>query len=49
MLIDTEEVTVMDVETSEVLSRHSIDPGKFYWPDKQKSPGRWPGETDNNL
>ena len=49
MLIATEEVTVMDAETSEVLSRHVIDPGKFYWPDKQKSPGRWPGESDNNL
>lgn len=49
MLIDTEEVTVMDVETSEVLSRHSIAPGKRYWPDKQNSPGRWPGESDNNL
>jgi len=49
MLIDTEEVTVMDAETSEVLSRHVIDPSKFYWPDKQKSPGRWPGESDNYL
>jgi len=29
MLIDTEEVTVMDAETSEVLSRHVIDPSKF--------------------
>ncbi|WP_349931108.1 IS481 family transposase [Glutamicibacter mishrai] len=49
MLIDTEEVTVLDVENSEVLSRHVIDPDKFYWPDKQKSPGRWPGESDENL
>lgn len=49
MLIDTKEVTVMDVESSEVLSRHVIDSGRNYWPDKQKSPGRWPGESDKNL
>jgi len=43
MLIDTEEVTVMDVETSVVLSHHVIDSSRFYWPDKQKTPGRWLG------
>lgn len=49
MLIDTDEVTALDVENSEVLSRHVIDPDKFYWSDKKKSPGRWPGESDENL
>ncbi len=49
MLIDTEEVTVLDPQTSEILSRHLIDPARNYWPDKQKSPGRWRGDSDQIL
>lgn len=49
MLIDTVEVTVLDLETSEILSRHLIDAERNYWPDKQKSPGRWPRDSDQNL
>ncbi|ALD64121.1 hypothetical protein AFL94_09510 [Arthrobacter sp. LS16] len=49
MLIDTEEVTVLDLQSSEILSRHLIDPARNYWPDKQKSPGRWPGVPDQIL
>ena len=38
MLIDTEEVTVLDLQSSEILSRHLIDPARNYWPDKQNPP-----------
>lgn len=33
----------------EILSRDLIDPARNYWPDKQKSPGRWPRDSDQIL
>jgi transposase InsO family protein len=44
-LIDTASVTVIELRTGEVLSAHDIDPGRAYWRNKQRSPGRWPGPT----
>ncbi|WP_372627834.1 integrase core domain-containing protein [Glutamicibacter halophytocola] len=38
MLIDTEEVTVMDAETSEVLSSHVIDPANSIGPTNRNPP-----------
>ena len=38
-------VTVIELETAEILSTHDIDPSKTYWRNTQKPPGRWPGGT----
>jgi hypothetical protein len=43
-LTDTGSVTVIELRTGEVLSTHDIDPARAYWRNKQRSPGRWPGQ-----
>jgi hypothetical protein len=40
---DNTTVTVVDLETGEILSHHDIDPAKTYWRNTQRAPGRWPG------
>jgi transposase InsO family protein len=42
-LVDEREVTVVALETGEVLSTHRIEPDKLYWRNQQRDPGRWPG------
>lgn len=42
-IADNTTVTVIDLETSEVLSTHTIEPNKTYWRNTQRAPGRWPG------
>lgn len=37
------EVTVIALETAEILSTHDIDPNRAYWRNTQRAPGRWPG------
>lgn len=49
MIIDTEEATVVEVATGEILSRHVINEDRNYWPDRQKTPDRWPGVPDEDL
>src|SRR5215470_13951499 len=44
-ITDTTSVTVIELRTGGVLSAHDIDPGRAYWRNKQRSPGRWPGPT----
>jgi transposase InsO family protein len=44
-IADHASVTVIQLQTGEVLSAHDIDPGRAYWRNKQRSPGRWPGPT----
>jgi transposase InsO family protein len=41
-LADDREVTVIELETGEILSTHDIQPNKAYWRNKQREPGRWP-------
>jgi transposase InsO family protein len=41
-LADDHQVTVIELDTGEVLSAHLIEPGKTYWRNQQKEPGRWP-------
>ena len=43
-IADTASVTVIELRTGEVLSTHDIDPARAYWRNKQRSPGRWPGQ-----
>ena len=42
-LADHTTITVIELHTGEILSAHHIDPGKTYWRNQQRSPGRWPG------
>jgi len=43
---DDHHVTVADLTTGEVLSRHLIEPDKSYWRNQNKEPGRRPGSTN---
>jgi len=42
-IADDTTVTVIELETGEILSTHNIEPTKTYWRNQQRSPGRWPG------
>lgn len=42
-LIDETTVTVVHLDTGEVLSTHTIDLARNYWRNQQQEPGRWPG------
>jgi transposase InsO family protein len=41
-LADDSSVTVIALNTGEVLSVHHIEPDKAYWRNQQRDPGRWP-------
>jgi transposase InsO family protein len=42
-IADNTTVTVIAIETGEILSTHTINPAKNYWRNTQRAPGRWPG------
>ena len=42
-IADQTTVTVIELETAEILSTHEINPDKTYWRNTQRPPGRWPG------
>jgi transposase InsO family protein len=42
-IVDEGEVTVVALDTGEVLSSHRIEPDKGYWRNTRRDPGRWPG------
>jgi hypothetical protein len=42
-IVDEQEVTVVALETGEILSSHRIEPDKGYWRNTRRDPGRWPG------
>lgn len=39
---DDHQITVAQLATGEVLSRHLIEPNKTYWRNQLREPGRWP-------
>jgi transposase InsO family protein len=45
-LADEHQITVIELDTGEVLSTHDIQPNKTYWRNKQREPGRWPSSTN---
>jgi transposase InsO family protein len=45
-IADDTTITVIELETGEILSNHLIEPAKTYWRNQQKDPGRWPGLPD---
>ncbi len=42
-IVDEQEVTVVALDTGELLSVHRIEPDKGYWRNQRRDPGRWPG------
>jgi len=42
-IADEHEVTVVALDTGEILSTHRIEPAKGYWRNTRRDPGRWPG------
>ena len=42
-IVDEQEVTVVALDTGEVLSTHPIEPDRGYWRNQRRDPGRWPG------
>jgi len=42
-LVDETTVTVIHLDTGEILSTHQINPNRSYWRNQQQEPGRWPG------
>jgi hypothetical protein len=42
-IVDEAEVTVVALDTGEILSTHQIEPAKGYWRNTRRDPGRWPG------
>jgi transposase InsO family protein len=49
ILVTTTTVTVTAQHTHQVIASHHIDPGRNYWRNQQKSPGRWPGQVTNDA
>jgi transposase InsO family protein len=44
------QITVADLTTGEVLSRHLIEPNKTYWRNQMREPGRWPSsQTETHV
>ncbi len=44
-LVDTTQVTVVHLDTGEILATNTINPATNYWRNTQKEPGRWPGPS----
>jgi transposase InsO family protein len=42
-IVDEQEVTVVALDTGEILSTHRTEPDKGYWRNTRRDPGRWPG------
>jgi transposase InsO family protein len=42
-IVDEHEVTLVALDTGEVLSSHRIEPAMGYWRNQRRNPGRWPG------
>ena len=42
---DERQITVAELTTGEVLSRHLTQPDKSYWRNQNKEPGRWPSSS----
>ena len=42
-IVDEQQVTVLALDTGEILSTHRIEPDRRYWRNQRRDPGRWPG------
>jgi ribosomal protein L34 len=48
-IVDEREVTLVALDTGEVLSSHHIEPEKGYWRNQRRNPGRWPGSQQSDI
>ena len=46
---DEDRITVIELDSGEVLSTHLIDPNKVYWRNQEREPGRWPSSPKRDL
>ncbi|MCW5951558.1 MAG: integrase core domain-containing protein [Propionibacteriaceae bacterium] len=42
-LIDQTTVTIVHLDTGQIIATNTIDPNHGYWRNTQREPGRWPG------
>lgn len=42
-LIDETTVTIIHLDTGEIIATNTINPARDYWRNTQREPGRWPG------
>jgi hypothetical protein len=42
-IADDTTVTIVALDTGQILSTHTIDADHGYWRNTQQEPGRWPG------
>ncbi|QPZ37021.1 hypothetical protein [Paramicrobacterium chengjingii] len=45
LLADDTTVTVIHLDTGEILATNTINPTRSYWRNNEKEPGRWPGSS----
>ena len=43
LIADKHTVTVIHIDTGEVLATNTINPTRTYWRNNEREPGRWPG------
>jgi transposase InsO family protein len=46
-IVDEQAVTLVSLDTGEILSSHRIEPDKGYWRNTRRDPGRWPGSPSD--
>src|ERR1700729_103284 len=45
-LADDTHISVIELDTGEILSTHLIEPDRAYWRNQNKKPGRWPSSPN---
>jgi transposase InsO family protein len=48
-LADENHITVIELQTGEVLSNHLIEPDRAYWRNQNNKPGRWPTSPNRDT
>ncbi|WP_224786121.1 hypothetical protein [Microbacterium caowuchunii] len=43
LIADDHTITVVHLDTGEIIATNTIDPAKTYWRNQEREPGRWPG------
>jgi transposase InsO family protein len=47
-IVDEHEVSIVALDTGEILSTHYIEPERLYWRNQRRDPGRWPGSMTSD-
>lgn len=43
LIADETTITVIHLDTGEIIATNTINPTRTYWRNNEKEPGRWPG------